>query len=71
LYRLQKKERSCDKDDHEVVKLMVLKWIEKKRVIFYQPYSPCNEELEKQPFVLVIQTYEMLERAKSITPDSA
>jgi hypothetical protein len=50
---------------------MVPKWIEKKKVIFYQPYSLCNEELKKQPFVLVMQTDEMLERAKSITPNSA
>jgi hypothetical protein len=70
-YQLQKKERSCDEDDYEAVKLMVPKWIEKKKMIFYQPYSPSNEELEKQPFVLVMQTDEMLERAKSITPYSA
>jgi hypothetical protein len=43
---------------------MVLKWTEKKKVIFYQPYSPNNEELDKQPFVLVMQTNEMLEMAK-------
>jgi hypothetical protein len=50
---------------------MVSKWIEKKKVIFYQPYSPNNEDLAKQLFVLVIQTDEMLEKAKSITPNSA
>lgn len=71
LYRLQKKERSCNEDDYRAVKLMVPKWIEKKKVIFYNPYNLCNEELKKQPFVLVMQMEEMLERAKSITLDLA
>jgi hypothetical protein len=70
-YRLQKKERSCNEDDYEAVKLMVPKWIEKNKVIFYQSYSPNHDDLAKQPLVLVIQTDEILERAKSITPNSA
>jgi hypothetical protein len=50
---------------------MVPKWIEKKKVIFYQPYSSNNEDLAKQPFLLVIQMDGMLKMAKSITPNLA
>jgi hypothetical protein len=45
--------------------------MEKKMVIFYQPYSPDDPNSEKHPFVLVMQMEGMLERAKAITPNSA
>lgn len=65
-YRLQLNER-CGEDDWETVKEMVPKWIEKKMCIFYQPYSLEHPVYEKRPFVLVMQTPDMLERAKTIT----
>ena len=38
---------------------------------FFQSYNPMDADVMKRPFVLVIQTKEMLERAKHITPESA
>lgn len=49
---------------------MIPKWIEKKKVIFYQPYNPNNPNLNKWPFVLIMQTEEMFKRAKTITLNS-
>ena len=40
-------------------------------MIFFQSYNPMDTDVMKRPFVLVIQTKEMLERAKHITPESA
>ena len=38
---------------------------------FFQFYNPMDTDVMKRPFVLVIQTKEMLEKAKHITPKSA
>ena len=56
-------EQRLDKDDFDVVKNMVPKWIEEKKVIFFQSYHPLDPDEMKKPFVLVIQTEEMLKRA--------
>ena len=69
-YRLQMQER-CSEDGYEVVKLAVPKWIQKKKVVCYQPYDLLNPNPNKRPLVLVMQTEEMLKRRKSITSDSA
>ena len=69
-YKLQSQERGGG-DDYDKVKETVPKWIEKKKVIFYQAYDPLNPDPDKRPFVLVMQTEEMLQRAKTITPNSA
>jgi hypothetical protein len=69
-YHLQRQER-CNEDDYEVVKQKIPRWMEKKMVIFHQPYSPDDPNSEKHPFVLVMQTEGMLERAKAITPNLA
>jgi hypothetical protein len=58
-------------DDYEVVKQKIPQWMEKKMVIFHQPYNPDDPNSEKHPFLLVMQTEGMLERAKAITPNSA
>ena len=31
-------------------------WMTSDVIIFHQPYNPTNENTEKRPFVLVIQT---------------
>ena len=69
-YRLQMQER-CGEDDYNVVKDMLCRWMEEEKVIFFQSYNPMDADAMKRPFVLVIQTKEMLERAKEITPESA
>ena len=69
-YRLQMQER-CGEDDYNVVKDMVPRWMEEEKVIFFQYYNSMDADAMKRPFVLVIQTKEMLERAKQITPESA
>jgi hypothetical protein len=69
-YHLQRQER-CSEDDYKVVKQKIPQWMEKKMVIFHQPYNPDDPNSEKHPFVLVMQTEGMLERAKAITPNSA
>ena len=69
-YQLQMQER-CGEDDYNLVKDMVPTWMEEERVIFFQSYNPMDMDVMKRPFVLVIQTKEMLERTKYITPDSA
>jgi hypothetical protein len=61
----------CNEDDYGVVKQIIPQWIEKKLVIFHQPYSPKDLDLEKYLFVLVMQIEEMMERVKAITPNSA
>jgi hypothetical protein len=53
------------------VKQKIPRWMEKTVVIFHQPNSLDDPNLEKHPFVLVMQTEGMLERAKAITPNSA
>jgi hypothetical protein len=40
-------------------------------VIFHQPYSNEDPNPQKHLFVLVMQTEEMMQRAKAITPNSA
>ena len=52
----------CGEDDYNVMKDMVPMWMEEKRVIFSQSYNPIDADVMKRPFVLVIQTKEMLER---------
>jgi hypothetical protein len=61
----------CSEDDYEVVKQSVPKWIEKRKAIFYQPYDPLNADPNKRPFLIVMQTEEILKRAKTITLNSA
>ena len=43
------------------------KCIKKVKGIFYQLFSPHNLDSDKRPFVIDMQTKEMLERAKNIT----
>ena len=69
-YRLQMQER-CGEDDYNVVKDMVPRWMEKEKVIYFQSYNSMDADVMKRPFVLVIQTKEMLERAKYIILESA
>ena len=69
-YRLQMQQR-LGKDDYDVIKNMVPKWIEEKKMIFFQFYNPLDPDEMKNPFVLVIQMEEMLKRAIAITPNSA
>lgn len=69
-YTLQK-ESVVYKDDWMNVDASIFEWIEKDMVIFHQRYNPGREDLEKQPFVLVIQTKWMRELAMSITPNFA
>lgn len=58
----------CTDDNYKIVKKTIPHWIENKKAIFYQAYSPKNEDLEKRPFGLVMQIKKMLERPRDITP---
>ena len=46
-------------------------WKEKKKIIFFQRYDPCNVDPYKRPFVLIMMDNWMLQIAKRLTPNSA
>jgi len=53
------------------VDAIIFEWIENNMIDFHQRYNPRHETLEKQPFILIIQTKWMRELTMNIIPNSA
>ena len=69
-YSMQKGGQVKD-DDWANIHSQLDSWKENDMVIYFQAYDPNNEDPDKRPFVLVIQSDWMRELAIQITPNSA